>query len=46
MKDFGDAMNLIKKRHHWFFSKDGFTPTMVSCKKENIKLFTLNDLYA
>ena len=45
MKDYGDAMALVRKRHYWFFSKDGSTPGMHACAKEDVKLFTLEDLY-
>ena len=46
MKDYGDAMNMIRKRHYWFFSKGGFTPAMYACAREDVKLFTLESLYA
>lgn len=46
MKDYGDAMALVRKRHYWFFSKDGFTPGMHAYAKEDVKLFTLEDLYS
>lgn len=45
MKEYGDAMNLLKKRHYWFFCKGGFTPAMSACTGKNVKLFTLDDLY-
>ena len=45
MKEYGDVMNLLKKRHYWFFCKGGFTPTMSACTGKNVKLFTLDDLY-
>ena len=46
MKEYGDAMNMIRKRYYWFFSKDGFTPAMSACAREDIKMFTLENLYA
>ena len=46
LKDYGDAMNMIRKRHYWFFSKGGFSPAMSACTQEDIRMFTLENLYA
>ena len=45
MKEYGDAMNLLEKRHYWFFSRGGFSPAMSAQAGENVKLFSLEDLY-
>lgn len=45
MKEYGDAMNLLEKRHYWFFSRGRFSPAMSAQAGENVKLFSLEDLY-
>ena len=45
MKEYGDAMNLLEKRHYWFFSRGGLSPAMSAQAGENVKLFSLEDLY-
>lgn len=45
MKEYGDAMNLIRIRHYWFFSKDGYTAELKENATKNIRLITLEEMY-
>ena len=45
MKDYGDAMALIRKRHYVFFSKSGFTEELESKADDDVILVTLDDMY-
>ncbi len=45
MKEYGDAMNLFRKRHYWMFSKAGFSEEFRNIKDDNVKQFTLHDLF-
>ena len=45
MKEYADAMNMISKRNYWFFSRGGFTPSLQDCAGNDVKLFSLEDLY-
>ncbi len=44
MKEYGDAMNLIRLRHYWLFSKDGHTSLLKEDITPNVKLITLEDM--
>ena len=43
MKEYGDAMGLIRKRHYWMFSKSGFSEELKPA--DDIRLITLDDMY-
>ncbi len=45
MKEYGDAMNLIRIRHYCFFSKDGYTAELKENATKNIRLITLEEMY-
>ncbi|HIV99011.1 MAG TPA: hypothetical protein IAB12_04465 [Candidatus Ornithospirochaeta avicola] len=45
MREYSDAMNQIKKRHFWFFLKDGFSPSFSASASDDNKVFSLEDLY-
>lgn len=45
MKEYGDAMNLIRIRHYWLFAKDGHTSLLKENIPPNVKLITLENMY-
>ncbi len=45
MKEYGDAMNLIRIRHYWMFSKNGFSEDLSKLSADNIRLISLKDMY-
>ena len=45
MKEYGDTMNLIRTRHYWLFSKDGFTEALCRMASAEVILIALKDMY-
>ena len=43
MKEYGDAMCLIRKRYYWMFSKSGFSEELKPA--DDIRLITLDEMY-